>query len=274
MRKNLILLILFCTFFQTISAQDGNKNSSLLNIFLNDSKDAFNLGLVVAAKPFRFNSSDWGTVAAVAGGTALLFTADKAVRSIAIRNQSGFANSVFGIDKFYGSGYTALFTAGIYGYGLFAGDAGIRNLGLKASEAFIISGAITTVLKVVIGRRRPYGGESNLFFSPPKLFDNDYQSLPSGHTTVAFAVSTVMAGYSDNLLWKTFWFGSAGLVALSRIYHNQHWVSDVFLGGAIGYFVGDFISGYAKGKSKLLDNLKIYPEISFKQTGFGISYRL
>jgi membrane-associated phospholipid phosphatase len=179
-----------------------------------------------------------------------------------------------GIDKFYGSSYTALFTAGVYGYGLFSGNPEVRTLGLKASEAFIISGVITTVLKVIIGRRRPYDGESNLFFNPPKLFDNDYQSLPSGHTTVAFAVSTVMAGYSDNLLWKSFWYGSAGLVALSRIYHNQHWVSDVFLGGVIGYFVGDYISGYGKDEPKILGNLKIYPEVSFTQTGLGILYRL
>ena len=83
-----------------------------------------------------------------------------------------------------------------------------------------------------------------------------------------------MAGYSDNLLWKSFWYGSAGLVALSRIYHNQHWVSDVFLGGVIGYFVGDYISGYGKEESKILGNLKIYPEVSITQTGLGILYRL
>ena len=274
MRNNNILIILLFMFFQTISAQGGNGEDSLLNTFLNDSKNAVNLGFVVAAKPLGFDASDWGTVAEAVGSTALFFIADKEVRSIALRNQSDFNNTLFGIDKFYGSGYTALFTAGVYGYGLFSGNSEVRNLGLKASEAFIVSGVITTVLKVIIGRRRPYDGESNLFFNPPKLFDNDYQSLPSGHTTVAFAVSTVMAGYSDNLLWKSFWYGSAGLVALSRIYHNQHWVSDVFLGGVIGYFVGDYISGYGKDEPKILGNLKIYPEVSFTQTGLGILYRL
>ena len=87
---------------------------------------------------------------------------------------------------------------------------------------------------------------------------------------VAFAVSTVMADYSDNLFWKSFWYGGAGLVALSRVYHNQHWVSDVFLGGAIGFFVGNFINDYGEKHSKVLSNLKVYPKIGFNQIGLGL----
>jgi membrane-associated phospholipid phosphatase len=33
-------------------------------------------------------------------------------------------------------------------------------------------------------------------------------------------------------------YGGATLVALSRMYHNKHWASDVALGAAVGTFSG------------------------------------
>ena len=108
-------------------------------------------------------------------------------------------------------------------------------MGLRATEAFVYSGIITAGLKVLIGRWRPYAGKDHLFFKPFQFNNDDYVSLPSGHTTVSFAVSTVLAKSMDNPYWKIFWYGSAGLVGVSRIYHNKHWLSDVFLGSVIGH---------------------------------------
>ena len=39
-------------------------------------------------------------------------------------------------------------------------------------------------------------------------------------------------------------YGSASLVALARMYHNQHWASDVVLGAGIGTFAGLKVSRY------------------------------
>jgi len=240
------------------------------DVFLSDFYSAVDDGLKVAESPLEFSQSDWMTVGIITAGTAALFTADKSFRSVAIANQSNLNNAVFGIDRFYGSGYTTLLTAGIYGAGLFTGNEQIRKLGLYSSEALIFSGIVTTVLKVVIGRRRPYAGNSNLFFKPPQFFDNDYQSLPSGHTTVAFAVSTVLAKSVDNIYWKIFWYGAAGATALSRIYHNQHWVSDVFLGAAIGYYVGKFIVKINKTGSVNNSSVRIFPSVSFNGVGVSV----
>jgi hypothetical protein len=37
---------------------------------------------------------------------------------------------------------------------------------------------------------------------------------------------------------------------MARIYNDQHWLSDVILGAAIGYFVGEFISNHSTNKKE------------------------
>jgi membrane-associated phospholipid phosphatase len=96
-------------------------------------------------------------------------------------------------------------------------------------------------MKVTIGRKRPNETENNLIFNPFS-FDFNNTAFPSGHTTLAFAYSTVMANEIDNLVWKIFWYSAATLVGAARIYNNVHWFSDTVMGGAIGYFIGDFVN--------------------------------
>lgn len=123
-------------------------------------------------------------------------------------------------------------------------------------EAYFYTGVVTGGLKFLFGRRRPFGGESHLFFKPLQ-FDNLYRSLPSGHTSCSFSVSTVLAKSVDSLFWKSFWYGAAGLVGASRVYHNVHWFSDVVLGGILGYSIGDFVVNmeHSSEQVHLFDNV-------------------
>jgi len=76
----------------------------------------------------------------------------------------------------------------------------------------------------------------------PGQFNTDLTSFPSGHATLAFAVSSAMANYLNNIYWKIGWYSIATLVGTARIYHDKHWLSDVVIGSAIGYFIGDYVS--------------------------------
>jgi len=137
--------------------------------------------------------------------------------------------------------------ASLYGVGRLAHWREVADLGLHGTEAVVVSGALTTVLKGVVGRARPYVSADTTpsdFRFGRGFGQNAYQSFPSGHTTVAFAAAAVVTSESSHWGNRAVWFvapamyGGATLVGLSRMYNNAHWASDVALGAAIGTFSG------------------------------------
>ena len=65
-------------------------------------------------------------------------------------------------------------------------------------------------------------------------------------------------------------YGLAGLVAVSRVQLNKHWVSDVFIGSAIGYFVGKKISDLNRDNKS--DRLKVGFQLSPHRKALTLSY--
>jgi len=220
-----------------------------LSILVEDLSHFLKTGLGIAEALFEFNASNWRSAGLAVGSTALLFAADKTVRKTALSNQNDFNDHLFYFDHFYGDVYELGFTVALYGAGYVSGRKNIRMMGLHSIEAFLYAGAISSVFKVIAGRRRPYAGDRNLVFEPFN-FENVYNSLPSGHATAAFAVSTIMAKSVDNTRWDIFWYGIAAMTGASRIYHNQHWVSDVFLGSVLGYSVASYIMNREQDSSE------------------------
>lgn len=227
------------------------------SLFISDFHDFINTSADYYTSPIRFESEDWLRLSAVVGITAIASLADKEIRNFSQRNQSDFADAIFKIDKYYYAEFVGASIIAFYGYGLIAENSKIRKLAVKLTEATFLASSITLVTKTIMGRARPYQRESQYYFTP-LTFDSDYNSFPSAHTTLAFAYSTVMANEIDNVFWKIGWYTAAGLVGYARIYHNQHWFSDVLMGAAIGYFSGEFVNNHClnnKGETKI----SLYP---------------
>lgn len=139
-----------------------------------------------------------------------------------------------------------LITGGLYGAGRLGRDDEMADVGLHASEAIVLAEAVTFLIKVTAGRARPAwdvedAGNFKLFRG---IRNDDYQSFPSGHTSAAFAVAAAMAHEMERLwggspvLYGLVTYGPASMVALSRVFDNRHWASDVVFGAAIGAFSG------------------------------------
>jgi len=191
--------------------------------------------------PLRFDSEAWIKLSAVIGITGIATLADKNIKGLSQRNQNNFSYALFSSDKYYNVEFVGASIVAFYGYGLIGGNNNVRRLAVKLTEATFLATSLTVITKTVIGRSRPYKQESQ-YYTNPFTFDNNYNSFPFGHTALAFTYSTVIANEVDNVFWKIGWYTAASLVGYSRIYHNQHWFSDVIMAGAIGYFSGEFVN--------------------------------
>ena len=249
--KNIFIVLLFFSLICT-----PTNHAQIITKVENDFISFLNTGGNLYSSFTQFDKSTRINLA----GSALLMTAGYSVdynaKKFASLNHSNFNNSLFSIDKVYGSGYTLLGIGGLYGYGILFNNDDVRQLGLQTIEAVGYAGLITSVLKALVGRSRPYANEGKARFRPFNVHAA-YTSFPSGHATVSFAVSTVLANNTNSLFLKILCYSASTLVIGARIYHNAHWLSDVITGGLIGHFVGDFVSSQNLDRKKENSNLSI-----------------
>ena len=105
-------------------------------------------------------------------------------------------------------------------------------------EAAGLSTVSTSMLKLAFGRERP-----NVTASVDSWFQGG-ESFPSGHTTFAFAVGTVLAeSGNDDYRWlrRTLGYGIGAATAYLRVRDNVHWLSDTVAGAALGISTADFV---------------------------------
>lgn len=182
----------------------------------------------------------------VFGTTALLSTvslADQSIKRHMLADRNVFFDNLSRIDRFFGERkITSLSLVGLYATGLVVKGKGIRITARQAMQAMFYTSFYTELLKISLGRNRPYATESPWKFKP---FSGRirHKSLPSGHTSITTAISTVFAKRSKSRIWKAFWYSAASAVAFARMYRNRHWFTDTVLGGIMGYSIGTWVTG-------------------------------
>jgi undecaprenyl-diphosphatase len=98
--------------------------------------------------------------------------------------------------------------------------------------AVAVPSLFVTIVKRVIGRARPLRGDGSDFTFAPFAWRADFTSLPSGHSTTAFAAAVALGAlFPRARVW--FW-AYAGIIALSRVVITTHYPSDVVAGAIIG----------------------------------------
>jgi membrane-associated phospholipid phosphatase len=244
---------------KTDSVGGKQKNNTSPSFYNENTKITAHVYLVLVAddikqqvtSPFRATGSDWLKIGAFSAATtgAILF-ADKPVNRLAIniRKNSSIVSASTYVTNFGGlyEAYT-LIALGSYGF-LFKKDKE-QTTTLLATQAYITAATIETALKYLTSRQRPSyydpvtGLNNHTFHGPFYHFlksDNaSYVSFPSGHTTVAFAAATVFAmEYKETPIVPIIAYTAATSIGLSRIIQNQHWISDVMVGAALGFLSG------------------------------------
>jgi len=123
---------------------------------------------------------------------------------------------------------------------MFTHNNSIRVTGRLLLETLTLAGIMDVSSKYLTGRDRPYFSNDQYRF---KAFQSkgEHVSFPSGHTTTAFAVSTVLAERIDNTYARIGFYTLASLTACARVRNNVHWFSDVVAGSILGFGTGYFI---------------------------------
>jgi membrane-associated phospholipid phosphatase len=181
----------------------------------------------------------WYEPLAVMGGIALAASLDQTVADHFRTHRSQGAQDVADAWSKVGTYGVGAVTAGVIAGGLISHNEKVTRAGLRLLFSVGLAGGAAEGMKIVLGRERPYQNTSAWDFDPGH-FDT---SFPSGHTTLAFAMA---ASLSDDIhrTWATVGlYGLATGVAVSRVYQQAHWVSDVVGGAAVGITSAKLVSG-------------------------------
>lgn len=161
-----------------------------------------------------------------------------------------------------------IFGGSLYAVGLATRRRSVADVGWHTLEALTVSMQVTTALKGLFGRTRPYasGGDARDFDLGGGFGESDRRSFPSGHTTAAFTLASVVAEETSHRWPRAYRvvaplaYATATSVGLARMYNDKHWASDVALGAAIGTLSGRIVLRYAHGRpGNWLDRIALRP---------------
>ena len=191
--------------------------------------------------PLHWRSSDWIRFGITVAGTAALLPFDATFNKLTQGNQHYYGSVPIVGGRIYGEWYTiGAITVAFAGYGIIRHDTAAKKIAIELFQAGVYAEVLTEILKVTVGRSRPYENEGPFRFRPFNL-NNNFESFSSGHATSAMALSTVMFRHAHKAIWKILAFVPAGFTIFSRLYQDFHWPSDLFFGSATGFATGMWV---------------------------------
>lgn len=188
--------------------------------------------------PATWNTRDWLIFGGVAASVGTVAVFDEDIQRAVQRNRNktldDFSTAVQGFGNEYAPGVIGAFYVG----GMVFDDPQAKAVALDATSASIIASALVLYpTKYMVGRARPGANQGAYHFQPFGGSD----SFPSGHTTEAFTLATVIAEHYHSIWIDMGCYGLASAVGYARLDLNYHWASDVLAGAAIGTFVGHLV---------------------------------
>jgi membrane-associated phospholipid phosphatase len=206
--------------------------------FLNDQKDTWLFPAQLG------KGKHWIPTIAVVGVSAALLGTDPRTAP-PFRTSNSFRGFNRGFSDVNTAAFIAAVPASIYAIGLLRKDSYAQNTALLAVEAVADGFALDLAFKGVTGRRQPLQYTGNGPYND-SFFNGTHNPLHSGgfysmHSMAAFSVATVVAHRYRNYRWVPFVaYGLAGAISFSRVTSSDHFPSEVFFGGAMGFVIARY----------------------------------
>jgi hypothetical protein len=208
------------------SASPRNDFIDATSRLIDDQKQIF-----ISPRKIRLSDAEW--LVPLVGITSGMILTD-ANLSHSLSNSPGTLNT---FQNLRNGGVIALGAAsgGLYLWSFRTHDPHQRETGLLAGEAVIDSLIVTQGIKFAAGRDRPDqgNGQGNFF--------EGGSSFPSSHSAAAWSAAGILAHEYPGPMTKLFAYGLASTVSIASVGSKQHFVSDVFIGGAIGWLTSEYV---------------------------------
>lgn len=184
-----------------------------------------------------------GLILAGAGGLALWFREgglDQDVRDEVAESPLRWGEGSRFLGRVGDVRYQAPVLLGLYGYSIWSQDEELHDVMGSVISASVITGVSTVALKVVANTDRP-----------SDKWMNGHYGFPSHHTASTFAIAAVLDEYYGGKVGLPAYL-VAGAVGFSRLDEQDHDLSDVVFGGALGFVIGKAVAGrHLCGNSKI-----------------------
>jgi membrane-associated phospholipid phosphatase len=179
-------------------------------------------------------------LAVLAVGASMVFV-DERVYRLALRLPMWVVDLFYAITDFGRSGWVLVPTGALVAVIALVASPALDHMtrGVLAATAtrvgFVflavgVPGLFVAIVKRFIGRVRP--SPAGPFAYEPFHWRPDFASLPSGHTTTAFATLVAVGALFPRA--RPYLWGFALLIAVSRLAVTAHFTSDVLAGAAVG----------------------------------------
>jgi len=226
----------------------------------------------IVTSPVRWDTTDWITATLVSGAAIGLYENDVKIQKWVLDHKTTTTNNIGDTVTDFGHGkYTPVILGGMYLYGHVTADDKFGKTVLLSVESFVLTGVFVQTIKHAAHRHRPNTDDPPHTFDGPSFHStSSNSSLPSGHASSAFAVASVIASEYDNFFVPPLAYSIAAITALNRVSHNAHWMSDIFVGSAIGYFTGKAVVASHRNNKK--GDLDLTPIAGNGLTGMILTY--
>lgn len=146
----------------------------------------------------------------------------------------------------------------------------LTRTAVHVAEAVVYTKVVTGLAKGVIGRSRPFATSNPLAVNDFEEIATAHRdlSMPSGHTSRAFALASVLSHEFDRWYVSVPAYGFATSVGLQRIHSGDHWLTDAVVGAALGHFIGRVVADPPRST----DRVTYRPILSASHVGVSVRF--
>jgi membrane-associated phospholipid phosphatase len=193
--------------------------------------------VAIWTSPVRIRAHDLFWLLPLGAATGVTLATDTDTMREVSRNRSFNKASVNASNGLLG-GELAIPVA-LYGFGLIKENGQARETGILSGEALADSVVLDEVTKIIFRRERPlYNNAAGDFFSSKSGSNN---SFPSSHSMLAWSVAGVVAGEYPSKWVQVGAYSLATSVSVMRVLGQEHFPTDVLVGGAAGWLIGHYV---------------------------------